>query len=169
MRAPFTCLFRIVIIGVYLGFYKVFLRSSSKTLAKLFVPLSSAAILLECVETARMTVGWETLKSYFQGLNVSFTILQVSCVADACLFGPQALKRAHAGISLSELEASVASPFTSTTPSITCVPNLIRCPNCTTAQLCFKKNHVFRLNSLHHSNFQDSKHLQSNKSISKNY
>uniref|UniRef100_A0A673JTP5 Probable cation-transporting ATPase 13A3 n=1 Tax=Sinocyclocheilus rhinocerous TaxID=307959 RepID=A0A673JTP5_9TELE len=37
-----------------------------------------------------------------------------------------ALKRAHAGISLSELEASVASPFTSTTPSITCVPNLIR-------------------------------------------
>uniref|UniRef100_A0A8C1UW36 Polyamine-transporting ATPase 13A3 n=1 Tax=Cyprinus carpio TaxID=7962 RepID=A0A8C1UW36_CYPCA len=37
-----------------------------------------------------------------------------------------ALKRAHAGISLSELEASVASPFTSTTPNITCVPNLIR-------------------------------------------
>ncbi|XP_065097075.1 polyamine-transporting ATPase 13A3 isoform X1 [Paramisgurnus dabryanus] len=37
-----------------------------------------------------------------------------------------ALKRAHAGISLSELEASVASPFTSTTPSISCVPNLIR-------------------------------------------
>uniref|UniRef100_A0A8C0YU27 Polyamine-transporting ATPase 13A3 n=1 Tax=Cyprinus carpio carpio TaxID=630221 RepID=A0A8C0YU27_CYPCA len=38
----------------------------------------------------------------------------------------KALKRAHAGISLSELEASVASPFTSTTPNITCVPNLIR-------------------------------------------
>ncbi|XP_063772495.1 polyamine-transporting ATPase 13A3 isoform X2 [Pseudophryne corroboree] len=37
-----------------------------------------------------------------------------------------ALKRAHGGISLSELEASVASPFTSRTPSITCVPNLIR-------------------------------------------
>lgn len=38
----------------------------------------------------------------------------------------QALKRAHSGISLSELEASVASPFTSSTPNISCVPNLIR-------------------------------------------
>uniref|UniRef100_S4RLM8 ATPase 13A3 n=1 Tax=Petromyzon marinus TaxID=7757 RepID=S4RLM8_PETMA len=37
-----------------------------------------------------------------------------------------ALKRAHAGISLSELEASVASPFTSKTPNISCVPTLIR-------------------------------------------
>uniref|UniRef100_A0A8C5MPF4 Polyamine-transporting ATPase 13A3 n=1 Tax=Leptobrachium leishanense TaxID=445787 RepID=A0A8C5MPF4_9ANUR len=37
-----------------------------------------------------------------------------------------ALKRAHGGISLSELEASVASPFTSRTPSIACVPNLMR-------------------------------------------
>ncbi|XP_058043326.1 polyamine-transporting ATPase 13A3 isoform X2 [Ahaetulla prasina] len=37
-----------------------------------------------------------------------------------------ALKRAHGGISLSELEASVASPFTSRTASISCVPNLIR-------------------------------------------
>ncbi|KAK5859455.1 hypothetical protein PBY51_021010 [Eleginops maclovinus] len=37
-----------------------------------------------------------------------------------------ALKRAHSGISLSELEASVASPFTSTTANISCVPNLIR-------------------------------------------
>ncbi|XP_037693964.1 probable cation-transporting ATPase 13A3 isoform X2 [Choloepus didactylus] len=37
-----------------------------------------------------------------------------------------ALKRAHGGISLSELEASVASPFTAKTPSISCVPNLIR-------------------------------------------
>ncbi|XP_053115435.1 polyamine-transporting ATPase 13A3-like isoform X2 [Hemicordylus capensis] len=37
-----------------------------------------------------------------------------------------ALKQAHAGISLSELEASVASPFTSKTPNISCVPDLIR-------------------------------------------
>uniref|UniRef100_A0A670J3W8 Cation-transporting ATPase n=1 Tax=Podarcis muralis TaxID=64176 RepID=A0A670J3W8_PODMU len=37
-----------------------------------------------------------------------------------------ALKRAHAGISLSELEASVASPFTSKTPNISCVPDLVR-------------------------------------------
>ncbi|XP_029003029.1 polyamine-transporting ATPase 13A3 [Betta splendens] len=37
-----------------------------------------------------------------------------------------ALKRAHGGISLSELEASVASPFTSRNPNISCVPSLIR-------------------------------------------
>lgn len=37
-----------------------------------------------------------------------------------------ALKAAHAGISLSEAEASVASPFTSKTPNISCVPILIR-------------------------------------------
>lgn len=37
-----------------------------------------------------------------------------------------ALKMAHSGISLSEAEASVASPFTSKTPNITCVPNLIK-------------------------------------------
>ena len=37
-----------------------------------------------------------------------------------------ALKTAHAGISLSEAEASVASPFTSTEPNISCVPTVIR-------------------------------------------
>ncbi|XP_046580433.1 polyamine-transporting ATPase 13A3-like [Haliotis rubra] len=37
-----------------------------------------------------------------------------------------ALKTAHAGISLSEAEASVASPFTSKKPTIECVPNVIR-------------------------------------------
>jgi cation-transporting ATPase 13A3/4/5 len=37
-----------------------------------------------------------------------------------------ALKAAHAGISLSETESSVASPFTSKEPNITCVPQLIR-------------------------------------------
>ena len=37
-----------------------------------------------------------------------------------------ALKMAHAGISLSEAEASVASPFTSKTPNIECVPTVIK-------------------------------------------
>ncbi|KAL3862275.1 hypothetical protein ACJMK2_008256, partial [Sinanodonta woodiana] len=37
-----------------------------------------------------------------------------------------ALKTAHAGISLSEAEASVASSFTSKSPNISCVPTVIR-------------------------------------------
>ena len=37
-----------------------------------------------------------------------------------------ALKTAHTGISLSEAEASVASPFTSKNPNIECVPTVIR-------------------------------------------
>ncbi|XP_045395907.1 probable cation-transporting ATPase 13A4 isoform X3 [Lemur catta] len=37
-----------------------------------------------------------------------------------------ALKMAHVGISLSDQEASVASPFTSKTPNIECVPHLIK-------------------------------------------
>ncbi|XP_047121259.1 polyamine-transporting ATPase 13A3-like [Schistocerca piceifrons] len=37
-----------------------------------------------------------------------------------------ALKAAHVGISLSEAEASVASPFTSREPDISCVPRIVR-------------------------------------------
>ncbi|XP_077998098.1 polyamine-transporting ATPase 13A3-like isoform X2 [Glandiceps talaboti] len=37
-----------------------------------------------------------------------------------------ALKTAHAGVSLSEAEASVASPFTSKTANIECIPTLVR-------------------------------------------
>ena len=41
-----------------------------------------------------------------------------------------ALKAAHAGISLSEAEASVASPFTSKIENISCVPELIKEGRC---------------------------------------
>ncbi|RMC02105.1 hypothetical protein DUI87_21267 [Hirundo rustica rustica] len=51
-------------------------------------------------------------------------VLKQVSTKEECDF--QALKMAHAGISLSEQEASVASPFTSQTPSIACVPELIR-------------------------------------------
>jgi cation-transporting ATPase 13A3/4/5 len=37
-----------------------------------------------------------------------------------------ALKAAHAGVSLSDTEASVASPFTSKEPTIACIPELIK-------------------------------------------
>ncbi len=41
-----------------------------------------------------------------------------------------ALKAAHVGISLSEAEASVAAPFTSRIPNITCVPIVVREGRC---------------------------------------
>ncbi|VDP77943.1 unnamed protein product [Echinostoma caproni] len=41
-----------------------------------------------------------------------------------------ALKAAHAGVSLSEAEASVASPFTSKQQNISCIPTLIREGRC---------------------------------------
>ncbi len=41
-----------------------------------------------------------------------------------------ALKAAHVGISLSEAEASVAAPFTSQIPDITCVPSVIKEGRC---------------------------------------
>lgn len=41
-----------------------------------------------------------------------------------------ALKAAHTGISLSEAESSVASPFTSRNPTIACVPNVIKEGRC---------------------------------------
>lgn len=70
-----------------------------------------------------MTVGYVLV-------FMSKIVLCVSTVKTDLLyfksFLTQALKRAHGGISLSELEASVASPFTSKTPNISCVPNLIR-------------------------------------------
>uniref|UniRef100_A0A4W5MDL8 Polyamine-transporting ATPase 13A3 n=1 Tax=Hucho hucho TaxID=62062 RepID=A0A4W5MDL8_9TELE len=54
--------------------------------------------------------------------SVDYTVGMCGDGANDC----GALKRAHSGISLSELEASVASPFTSSTANISCVPNLIR-------------------------------------------
>ncbi|XP_010902495.1 probable cation-transporting ATPase 13A3 isoform X2 [Esox lucius] len=70
---------------------------------------------------ARMAPDQKTqLVEILQG--VDYTVGMCGDGANDC----GALKRAHSGISLSELEASVASPFTSSISNISCVPNLIR-------------------------------------------
>ncbi|GMT35846.1 hypothetical protein PFISCL1PPCAC_27143, partial [Pristionchus fissidentatus] len=54
--------------------------------------------------------------------DVEYTVLFCGDGANDCA----ALKAAHAGISLSEAEASIAAPFTSQTANISCVPEVIR-------------------------------------------
>ncbi|XP_068196725.1 polyamine-transporting ATPase 13A3-like [Antennarius striatus] len=78
-------------------------------------------LLLRATVLARMSPEQKTqLVELLQGLH--YTVGMCGDGANDC----GALKRAHSGISLSELEASVASPFTSSTPNISCVPDLIR-------------------------------------------
>ncbi|CAH2247930.1 probable cation-transporting ATPase 13A4 [Pelobates cultripes] len=70
---------------------------------------------------ARMSPGQKSsLVEEFQKLD--YYVCMCGDGANDC----GALKVAHAGISLSEQEASVASPFTSRTPNIRCVPQLIK-------------------------------------------
>ncbi|KAM9613606.1 putative cation-transporting ATPase 13A4 isoform 6-T7 [Morphnus guianensis] len=78
-------------------------------------------LLLNGTVFARMSPGQKSsLVEEFQKLD--YFVGMCGDGANDC----GALKVAHAGISLSEQEASVASPFTSRTPSIACVPELIR-------------------------------------------
>ncbi|XP_071898310.1 probable cation-transporting ATPase 13A4 isoform X3 [Anas platyrhynchos] len=78
-------------------------------------------LLLNGTVFARMSPGQKSsLVEEFQKLD--YFVGMCGDGANDC----GALKVAHAGISLSEQEASVASPFTSQTPSIACVPELIR-------------------------------------------
>uniref|UniRef100_A0A8C4KWC7 Cation-transporting ATPase n=1 Tax=Equus asinus asinus TaxID=83772 RepID=A0A8C4KWC7_EQUAS len=75
-------------------------------------------ILVNGTIFARMSPGQKSsLVEEFQKLKSNGCNMDVSF---------QALKMAHAGISLSEQEASVASPFTSKTANIECVPRLIK-------------------------------------------
>uniref|UniRef100_A0A8C8VWN0 Cation-transporting ATPase n=1 Tax=Peromyscus maniculatus bairdii TaxID=230844 RepID=A0A8C8VWN0_PERMB len=78
-------------------------------------------ILVNGTIFARMSPGQKSsLVEEFQKLN--YYVGMCGDGANDC----GALKMAHAGISLSEQEASVASPFTSKTANIECVPHLIR-------------------------------------------
>lgn len=50
-----------------------------------------------------------------------------------------ALKAAHVGVSLSEAEASVAAPFTSKIPNISCIPTLILEGRCALGKIVLKR------------------------------
>ncbi|XP_063775692.1 probable cation-transporting ATPase 13A4 [Pseudophryne corroboree] len=92
--------------------YQVVLQHFQSLLPKLLV---NGAIF------ARMSPGQKSsLIEEFQKLD--YYVCMCGDGANDC----GALKVAHAGISLSEQEASVASPFTSRTPNIRCIPQLIK-------------------------------------------
>ncbi|XP_073531176.1 probable cation-transporting ATPase 13A4 [Phyllobates terribilis] len=92
--------------------YQVVLHHFQSLLPKLLV---NGAIF------ARMSPGQKSsLIEEFQKLD--YYVCMCGDGANDC----GALKVAHAGISLSEQEASVASPFTSHTPNIGCIPQLIK-------------------------------------------
>ena len=57
-----------------------------------------------------------------QFMSIGYCVAMCGDGANDC----GALKAAHVGISLSEAEASVASPFTSKVQDISCVPELIK-------------------------------------------
>ncbi|XP_077472080.1 polyamine-transporting ATPase 13A3-like isoform X2 [Stigmatopora argus] len=78
-------------------------------------------LLLRATVFARMTPDQKT--HLVQGLqNMDYIVGMCGDGANDC----GALKKAHIGISLSELEASVASAFTSSVPDVSCVPTVIR-------------------------------------------
>ncbi|XP_063772481.1 probable cation-transporting ATPase 13A4 [Pseudophryne corroboree] len=92
--------------------YQVILQHFSNLLHK---------ILINGTIFARMSPGQKSsLVEEFQKLG--YYVGMCGDGANDC----GALKMAHVGISLSEQEASVASPFTSSTPNIECVPHLLK-------------------------------------------
>ncbi|XP_058492092.1 polyamine-transporting ATPase 13A3-like isoform X1 [Solea solea] len=96
---------------------------SGKTFAVIIehFPQLIQKLVLRATVLARMAPDQKTqLVEVLQ--SIDYTVGMCGDGANDC----GALKSAHSGISLSELEASVASPFTSSTSNISCVPNLIR-------------------------------------------
>uniref|UniRef100_A0A8C5WUX1 ATPase 13A5 n=1 Tax=Laticauda laticaudata TaxID=8630 RepID=A0A8C5WUX1_LATLA len=102
------------------NFHFVLSGASYQVLAKHFSSLLPK-VLLSGTVFARMSPSQKSnLVEEFQKLD--YYVGMCGDGANDC----GALKMAHAGISLSEQEASVASPFTSQIPNIECVPALIR-------------------------------------------
>uniref|UniRef100_A0A670YYT4 ATPase 13A2 n=1 Tax=Pseudonaja textilis TaxID=8673 RepID=A0A670YYT4_PSETE len=102
------------------NFHFVLSGASYQVLAKHFSSLLPKVLLNGTVFARMSPLQKSHLVEEFQKLD--YYVGMCGDGANDC----GALKMAHAGISLSEQEASVASPFTSQIPNIECVPALIR-------------------------------------------
>ncbi|TKS77164.1 Cation-transporting ATPase 13A2 [Collichthys lucidus] len=113
--------------GLYQGGFSYHLAISGKSFAALcdHFPEYLPKVLLRSTVFARMTPDQKTqLVKELQKLN--YRVGMCGDGANDC----GALRAADVGVSLSEAEASVASPFTSKTENISCVPLLIREGRC---------------------------------------
>ncbi|XP_029361895.1 polyamine-transporting ATPase 13A2 [Echeneis naucrates] len=113
--------------GLYQGGFGYHLAISGKSFAALcdYFPEYLPKVLMRATVFARMTPDQKTqLVKELQKLN--YRVGMCGDGANDC----GALRAADVGVSLSEAEASVASPFTSKTEDISCVPLLIREGRC---------------------------------------
>ncbi|KAM9351292.1 polyamine-transporting ATPase 13A2 isoform 2-T2 [Symphorus nematophorus] len=113
--------------GLYQGGFGYHLAISGKSFAALcdHFPEYLPKVLLRTTVFARMTPDQKTqLVKELQKLD--YRVGMCGDGANDC----GALRAADVGVSLSEAEASVASPFTSKTENISCVPLLIREGRC---------------------------------------
>lgn len=113
--------------GLYQGGFGYHLAITGKSFAALcdHFPEYLPKVLLRTTVFARMTPDQKTqLVKELQKLN--YRVGMCGDGANDC----GALRAADVGVSLSEAEASVASPFTSKTENISCVPLLIREGRC---------------------------------------
>ncbi|XP_054464832.1 cation-transporting ATPase 13A2 [Anoplopoma fimbria] len=117
----------IVTRGLYQGGFDYHLAINGKSFAALcnHFPEHLPKVLLRATVFARMAPDQKTqLVKELQKLN--YRVGMCGDGANDC----GALRAADVGVSLSEAEASVASPFTSKTDNISCVPLLIREGRC---------------------------------------
>ncbi|XP_030590233.1 polyamine-transporting ATPase 13A2 isoform X1 [Archocentrus centrarchus] len=113
--------------GLYQGGFGYHLAINGKSFAALcdHFPEYLPKVLMRATILARMTPDQKTqLVKELQKLN--YRVGMCGDGANDC----GALRAADVGVSLSEAEASVASPFTSKTENISCVPLLIREGRC---------------------------------------
>ncbi|KAG7209711.1 hypothetical protein KM043_011347 [Ampulex compressa] len=101
--------------------YRFALSGTTWHLLRKYYPDILPKICVRGAVFARMTSD-EKQQLVLELMELGYYVVMCGDGANDC----GALKAAHAGVSLSEAESSVASPFTSKIPDITCVPKVIR-------------------------------------------